>query len=273
MTQLQTLEPRGTALQEQRLTASDIRAQVNLIQEVLQGVMKKGTHYDVIAGTRENTLLKPGAEKIMATFRLAADPEVEDLSDRDSRRYRVKVRLYSPDGRLVGAGVGECSTDEEKYRWRKAVCDEEYEETPEDRRRTQWKHGRNGPWKAKQVRTNPADLSNTVLKMAKKRGLVDAVLTATAASDIFTQDIEDLPEEYREAVQTERQSSKPRPGKDAVEKATENSEHRDQLIADLEAVAEEGEERLLKSWQSLSDEDRTLVGAEFGRLKKLAKGK
>jgi hypothetical protein len=35
---------------------------------------------------------------------------------------------------------------------------------------------------------------NTVLKMAKKRAHVDAILTATAASDIFTQDVEDMPE-------------------------------------------------------------------------------
>jgi hypothetical protein len=41
---------------------------------------------------------------------------------------------------------------------------------------------------------NPADYYNTVLKMAKKRAHVDAILTATAASDIFTQDIEDMPE-------------------------------------------------------------------------------
>jgi 2C-methyl-D-erythritol 2,4-cyclodiphosphate synthase len=31
--------------------------------------------------------------------------------------------------------------------------------------------------------------------MAKKRALVDAVLSVTAASDIFTQDIEDMPDE------------------------------------------------------------------------------
>jgi hypothetical protein len=36
-----------------------------------------------------------------------------------------------------------------------------------------------------------ADTYNTVLKMAKKRSHVDAVLTATAAGDIFTQDVED----------------------------------------------------------------------------------
>ena len=39
---------------------------------------------------------------------------------------------------------------------------------------------------------NPADHYNTVLKMAKKRALVDAVLTSTAASDIFTQDLEEI---------------------------------------------------------------------------------
>jgi hypothetical protein len=37
-----------------------------------------------------------------------------------------------------------------------------------------------------------ADVFNTVLKMGKKRAFVDAVLSATAASDIFTQDIEEM---------------------------------------------------------------------------------
>ena len=36
--------------------------------------------------------------------------------------------------------------------------------------------------------------------MAKKRAQIDAALTVTAASDIFAQDLEDLPEELREAV-------------------------------------------------------------------------
>jgi hypothetical protein len=34
--------------------------------------------------------------------------------------------------------------------------------------------------------------------MAKKRAHVDAILTATAASDIFTQDIEDMPEVFQQ---------------------------------------------------------------------------
>jgi hypothetical protein len=48
-----------------------------------------------------------------------------------------------------------------------------------------------------------ADTYNTVLKMAKKRALVDATLTATAASDIFNQDLEDYtPPEVAEAIRT-----------------------------------------------------------------------
>ena len=45
---------------------------------------------------------------------------------------------------------------------------------------------------------NVADVANTVLKMAKKRAMVDGILTVTGASDIFTQDIEELPKEYLE---------------------------------------------------------------------------
>jgi len=38
------------------------------------------------------------------------------------------------------------------------------------------------------------DIRNTIQKMAEKRAFVSAVLMATGASDIFTQDIEDFPE-------------------------------------------------------------------------------
>ena len=38
------------------------------------------------------------------------------------------------------------------------------------------------------------DAANTVLKMAKKRSFIDAVLTVTGASRIFTQDLEDIKE-------------------------------------------------------------------------------
>ena len=52
--------------------------------------------------------------------------------------------------------------------------------------------------KRQQVRTEPADAANTALKMACKRAKIAMTLNVLAASDIFTQDIEDLPPELQE---------------------------------------------------------------------------
>jgi hypothetical protein len=38
---------------------------------------------------------------------------------------------------------------------------------------------------------DPYDLENTLVKMAKKRAHIDAALTGTASSDLFTQDLEE----------------------------------------------------------------------------------
>lgn len=178
------------AVYERPLTIEQVKADINLIQHVLRDVMQNGTHYGTIPGCGGDkpALFKPGAEKIMATFKLAASPRVDDLSTADIARYRVMCDGIAPNGRLVGTGVGEASSDEEKYKWKAAVCKAQFDETPEDRRRMKWyKDGTSVP----QIRTVPADVANTVLKMAKKRALVDMVLTCTAASDIFTQDLED----------------------------------------------------------------------------------
>ena len=180
------------------LTASEIKAQVQLIQEVMNAVMKEGHHYGVIPGTPKPTLYKPGAEKLLSTFRIGADPTelITDLSTEDEIRYRVAVRGFSQaTDNLLGVGVGECSSNEEKYKWRKPVCDEEFEETQTERKRIAWKRGDKGPYQQKQIRMNPSDVANTILKIAKKRALVDMTLTITAASDIFDQDLEDLPDE------------------------------------------------------------------------------
>jgi hypothetical protein len=178
------------------LTAVEIRTQVNLIQEVMKAVMKKDTHYGVIPGCQKPSLWKPGAEKLLATFRVASETVVEDLSTGDEARYRVTRKGLS-NGTFIGSGVGECSSSEEKYKWRGVVCDAEFDDTPEDRRRLKYK--RDGTT-TKQIRTNPADVANTVLKMADKRAYVALALNVTAASDIFTQDIEDLPAEIVETV-------------------------------------------------------------------------
>lgn len=188
------------------LTAAEIKANVNRLQEVMKAVMIKDVHYGVIPGTQKPTLYKAGSEKILSTFRIAVELDVEDLSTADAYRYRVKARGVIPSGEIVGCGIGECSTDEEKYRWRSVVNEKEWDATPDDRKRVKYSKPNN--WnkdgETKQVRTNPADLANTVLKMAKKRAQIDLTLTATAASDVFEQDLEDMPEEIRDGMRHEQ---------------------------------------------------------------------
>ncbi|MFA6315635.1 MAG: hypothetical protein WC648_04700 [Candidatus Paceibacterota bacterium] len=182
------------AVYQEPLTALALRAQVNLVQEVMQAVMKKDTHYGTIPGTPKPSLWKPGAEVLAATFRIAVSYKVEDLSTPDVVRYRVTaIGTHQTSGIIMGEGMGACSSGEEKYKWRKAVNAQEFANTAEDRRRI--KYGKT--YNVDQVRTDPADLDNTILKMACKRAQVAMTLNVTAASDIFTQDIEDLPEELR----------------------------------------------------------------------------
>jgi len=255
-TNVVAFQPAVEAYGARSLTAADIRATVNLMQDVMLEVMKDGTHYGTIPGTKSKSLYKAGAEKLMATFRLAAKPEVQDLSAGGEIAYRVTVNLLSANGAFVGAGIGECSSAEDKYSWRAAVCDEEYDGTPENRRRVKFAKYKGQVEKKKQVRTNPADVANTILKMAKKRAQVDAVITATAASDIFTQDIEDLPAEIvAEIVGNERTSA----GVAAVQQTIKEGPERD--AADMEARdhAANGVEAFRAMWAGWPKEKRALV--------------
>jgi len=227
------------------LSAEQVRARVNLIQQVMKGVMKNGIHYGSIPGTGQTkTLLKPGAETLAVAFQLAVNPVVEDLSTADNVHYRVTCRANSQvSGDFLGSGIGEASSDEEKYRWRRVVCDAEFDEAPEDRRREVWKRGQPN-YQIKQVRTVPADVANTILKMAKKRAQVDMTLTVTGASDIFAQDIEDLPEFLRTAIaEGENDATSPvraRTLKKVLDLATKKGVSQKQLSENLTLKAYEG---------------------------------
>ncbi|MDA8121390.1 MAG: hypothetical protein M0Z38_02340 [Deltaproteobacteria bacterium] len=192
------------------MSLPEMKEQVRIIGELLKHIMIKDVHYGTIPGTQKPTLYKPGSEKILSTFRIAADPRemITDLSTDDEVRYRVGVAGTAQlTGVFLGAGIGECSSDEEKYKWRKPVCNEEFDEAPIDRRREVWKRYDGKPVKIKQIRTHPRDVANTVLKMAKKRAQIDMTLTVTAASDVFDQDLEDMSPEIREGITGEKKES------------------------------------------------------------------
>ena len=132
---------------------------ITQFQKVIQQTLRQNHDYGVVPGTDKPTLLKPGAEKILMMMGLQSEFEIVD-STRDFEngffQYQVRCKLHKGD-MLITEGLGSCNTKERKY--------------------------------AKQ---DPFSIDNTVLKMAKKRALVDAALLVASLSDVFTQDLEDM---------------------------------------------------------------------------------
>jgi len=225
---------------EYAMSSDGMLRQVQLIQEVMGKTMKDKEHYGTIPGCgNKPTLLKPGAEKLSTVFRLAPEYDIKQTElANNHREYMIICKLiHIPTGQFVGSGVGSCSTMEGKYRFRNAE-----KECPVCKNNTiikgkqeygggwlcyknkggcgqKWKDGAQeieGQESGKVEQDNPADYYNTVLKMGKKRAHVDAVLTATSASDIFTQDIEDIKSnldvveaEFTEVKEAPKQAVKP----------------------------------------------------------------
>lgn len=183
-----------------RMAVAEIIGHVAMVQEVMRAVMKPDVHYGVIPGTDKPTLLKSGAEVLCMAFRIADSYQVEDLSTEHTVRYRVTCTgTHQVTGHVLGTGMGEASSGEEKYKWRKANSPQEFEATPPNLRREKHIKPRNGnAFTLQQVRTEPADLANTILKMANKRAKMAMVLNVTAASDCFSQDLEDMDEALRD---------------------------------------------------------------------------
>ena len=197
------------------LSYADIRRNTQLVKKAVKEVMLKDADYGTIPGCGDKpALLKPGAEKLMLLFKLGCFLDVVNQSEHDLVKYVIKTRIvHIPTGRELGIGVGSCSSDEEKYKWKKAICDEEFDATPEERRRIKFYAGKfdyktrkRGPaTQVKQIRTNPSDLDNTILKMAAKRSKVDGVITVTGASDILLQGEDDILVEQERPVDTFQQ--------------------------------------------------------------------
>lgn len=213
---IQLRQPGVMSLSAGSVPTAEIASRIKLIHDVQKNVMKLDVHYGVIPGTDKPTLYKAGSEVLLTTFQISVIPKVEDLSTPDEIRYRVRAEgVHQQSGILIGVGIGEASTNEEKYRWRNAVCKQEYDATPEHMRRIKYKKFWNKQARlyeygeSQQVRTNPADLANTVLKIAKKRAQVDMCLTSLSASDIFTQDVEDMDPAFVASMYEDRQNEQP----------------------------------------------------------------
>jgi len=191
-------------------------------QAVVQKTLKKGHDYGEIPGTRgKPTLLKPGAEKILMLLGLSSEYEiVERVQDYEQGFFAFTVKcILSRNGLKVTEGVGHANTREKRYQ-----------------------------------NQDPFSLANTVLKMAKKRAQVDAVLTVASLSEIFTQDLEDFADEPVEVAPRQERGSQRRNGngqmRDPDEPATEQQSKAIHAIANRVGLSD--------------DELRSLLTSQFG---------
>ena len=135
------------------------------IETIVGKYLKPQQDYAVIPHTSKPTLLKGGAEKLATIFGFTTSCSIVNRIehfDYDNPatsfvQYEAKVIVYNREGDAVSEGYGSCNSSESKF-----------------------------------LKQPFANRINTVLKISKKRAYVDAILTATCASSVFTQDMEDI---------------------------------------------------------------------------------
>lgn len=164
-----SLETMSTAMQE--------------FKDFMKNAMVDGVDYGVLPNTQKACLFKAGAEKIQMYLGLTPQykvigrecvPNMSSLKkawDDNSHSYKTvetirnyyswefSCELYHGTVK-VAEGVGMANTEEEKY-----------------------------VSQYKQSKTSDG-MANTVMKIAKKRAFVDAILSVSGFSDMFTQDME-----------------------------------------------------------------------------------
>ncbi len=210
------------------LSVEEVVARVQKVHAIMRQAMVVDHHYGKMPGTIKDVLLKPGAELLCMTFRLDPQYEVKSIhgevaTSGGSEHLTITSTCtlwHIPTGQRCGSGMGSCSTRESKYAYRQAKracpkCGAEQinkskfppRGAPKDTEPGWYCYAKvggcgqefaaddaaiTGQVTGRVVNEDLADTENTVLKMANKRSLVAAVLNVTAASDIFTQDLDEM---------------------------------------------------------------------------------
>jgi len=182
----------------------EARRRIQQLQRFVKDMMKEGVDYGKIPGVDKPSLWKPGAEKLINIFGLDLELiEVDRVEDWDKGffyyKYRATLRC-AKTGRILGICEGSCNSMESKYRWRAIP---EWKASDYDKQRAvriETRRSKGGHEYTVYIVENddPFSLVNTLQKMGQKRAIIGATLIATRASDIFTQDVEDLPSEVIE---------------------------------------------------------------------------
>ena len=182
------------------------KAAVSFIQEALES----GKDFGKIPGTDDKmNLLKPGAERLAGGYGLRPTYDIAQVEvdhERENTFELTKwVKRQKPD-RATETAMKEAKTGRNKKVGDGWVWQESETEHGKSfglyryviicklwRGETQVGEGIGScsSMETKYIRS-PRDYENTVIKMAKKRAFVDAILTTLGLSDRFTQDAEDV---------------------------------------------------------------------------------
>jgi len=201
---------------------------LNRVRRIKESVMRLGVHYGAIPGTTKPgedpkfVLLKPGMQLLAKLFELVpeyrAHPTYRKAGEVERPPISVMVQCLmhyqTLDGPVVGMGHGTANSWEKKHRYRMAErsCPECGCIGTVVKGRQEYgggwicftkKGGCGAKWPDRspeiegqqlgQVENpDPYELENTLVKMAEKRSLGDGVQDATASSDLWTVDVEDM---------------------------------------------------------------------------------
>jgi len=224
------------------LTADDLVQQTQKILQIKEKAMKEGVHYGIIPGTKKPSLWKPGSEKLCRAFKLT--PQFETTSrDDPNRTINWRKWDYNERKEIEGTTMGYIEYD--------SRCTLIHILTGEVWVKNVSASCNN--FESKYRSLNPYDVKNTVEKMSEKRALVAAVLIGTAASDIFTQDLEDLPQLLDvddEAPEVKPANNKNKSNNNNTRMATERQVN---YIKKLIKKKDITEEEFFKEWEDYFD--------------------
>jgi hypothetical protein len=192
---------------------------IAILKKYIQQNMVPDEDYGLIPGTKNETLLLPGAEKIAALFRCIPSFTCTH------RQENFETGLFSyewactfssiDDGKPVSNGIGSANSYESKWRWRTAArkcpaCGKDTIIKQKEEKGGNWlclgndkggcwaKFSKDDPKITGQVtgkvqNENLSDLVNTVLKISKKRALVDCAAAICRRFGFnFAVDMEDV---------------------------------------------------------------------------------
>lgn len=257
-------------------------------------LMREGEDFGLIPGAgngKKKSLFQPGAQKLDNLFGLVptyqiVDKELDWTGDNHGGEpffnYEVSCILMRGDFQM-GEGLGQCSSWESKYRWRKTertcpACGKENIRKSKDGSWYCWKKtdGCGATFKAGDQaiegqetgrKPNPDihDQVNTILKMAEKRAHLLATINATSASEFLTQDVMPEPDSAEGQQETTAQVADRRIAEETgkLEAQRANGGNPPEVEQTWKYMAQ-GLQQTLDAFKSLKEDLYAAMGASTG---------